>query len=37
MQAYPEVNYRYWVYPSQPLPDGCGMLNFDPVKCTTPL
>lgn len=29
MQAFPDVNYRYYLQPSTPLPGGLAILNFD--------
>jgi len=37
MTMFPEVNYRYFIQPSQPLPGSLQMLNFDNTTNTWPM
>lgn len=37
MQAFPKVNYRYYIQPSEPLPTGLGIINFDNNTSTWPM
>ena len=37
MQMYPKVNYRYYIQPSQGMPGGLQMLNFDNTTSTWPM
>lgn len=37
MQAYPKVNYRYYIQPSEPLPGGLSLLRFDNNTSTWPM
>ena len=37
MKAFPKVNYRYYIQPSQPLPGGLNLLNFDNTTNTWPM
>lgn len=37
VMAYPDINFRYLLYPSSPLPGGLEMLNFDNSTSTWPM
>jgi predicted acylesterase/phospholipase RssA len=37
MRAYPKVNFRHYLQPSQPLASGLGILNFNNVTSTFPM
>ena len=36
-QAYPDVNFRYYIEPSTPLPGGLAILNFNNETNTFPI
>jgi len=36
-QAFPDVNFRYYITPTEPLPTGLGILNFDNTTATFPM
>lgn len=36
-QAFPDVNFRYYITPTEPLPSGLGILNFDNTTSTFPM
>ena len=37
MRAFPQVNFRYYVEPSEPLASGLGILNFENSTSTYPM
>ena len=37
LQAFPDVNFRYYIGPSEPLPSGLNLLNFDNETNTWPM
>jgi len=37
MKAYPTVNFRHYVQPSEPLASGLGILNFNNFTSTYPM
>lgn len=36
LQAFPAINFRYYIEPSDPLPGGLSLLNFDNTTVTWP-
>ena len=36
-KAFPKVNFRYYLTPTEPLPSGLGILNFDNTTSTFPM
>ena len=37
MEAQPNINYRYYLQPSEPLPGGVAIINFDNTTSTWPM